>query len=76
MKKIIIASGILLLLTSVSANAQISVQAIFGEPQPGYVEAPAYGGAYPVYPSYAVEAGGYHDHHRDHGRRGGGHGRR
>jgi len=76
MKKIIIVSSMLCILTCFSANAQISVQANFGEPGPAYGEAPIYGSAYPIYPTYGVEHARYHDQN-DHGhggqRRGGGH---
>jgi len=72
MKKIVILSGMLCLLASFPANAQISIQAIFGEPEPAYVEAPTYGTAYPVYPTYAVEPARYHGWHD----RRGGHGKR
>jgi len=69
MKKIVIVSGMLCLLTSAGANAQISISAIFGEPEPAYVEAPAYVSA-PVYPTYAVEGAGYHGRHDRRGHQG------
>jgi len=64
MKKIIIAGGMLSALVCFSANAQISIQANFGEPMAAYVEAPAYVAPAPIYPSYAVEPAYYHHWHR------------
>jgi len=67
-KKIIILSGALSLMISFSANAQVSIT--FGEPEPSYVEAPAYVSPTPVYPTYAVEPARYHRYHvQNHGRR-------
>ena len=81
MNKIIILSSMLFLLISAEARARVDVSVgLFAEPAPAYVEAPAYVGApygvypymgYPIYPTYAMEGGGYY---RGHDHRGHGHG--
>ena len=71
MKKVIILSGALFLLSSLPANAQIIIQPTIIEtpppvyavvPPPAYVAAPV-----PVYPAYVVQPASYPvyvDHHR------------
>lgn len=60
MKKIIILSGVLCLL-SFSANAQVSIGLNLGFPQPSYVAEP--GPAYVVAPSYPAYYQHRHYHH-------------
>jgi len=68
MKKIIILGGMVCLFSGIEAQAQISIQADFGIPQPTYYEAPVA----PVYvaPSYVqYDYGRYryrpHGHHEE-----------
>ena len=66
MTKILGLMGIVCLLWSFQANAQIIVQGRnCVEPGPAYVEVPCYAADYPLYPTYAIEAGG--DYERRHG---------